>query len=156
MKGTTADGVTPGHPRPVIPALVKFNPDTNLADKQLFDQLTKLLKLPFDRPKTDTYLAEDGYPRASGPQRKIILPRHNRLSNGFAKWLRERGYADVRQEEGHVDVDFMDGMTTCRAELKVCYGVRTRHAIREALVARIQFLPAPIPEARNEVVYCFG
>jgi hypothetical protein len=139
MERTTADGVSPAHPRRVIPALVRFKPEINPADKQLLDKLMKLLKLPPDRPRHETSLAEDGYPRASGPQRKIILPRHNRLSNAFAKWLRRRGYADVHQEDGYVDVDFLDGTTACRAELKVCYGVKTRHAIREALGQLLEY-----------------
>lgn len=139
LRGTTADGVSPAHPRRVIPALVKFKPETNPADEHLLEKLMKLLKLPPDRPRLDTSLAEDGYPRASGPLRKIILPRHNRLSNAFAKWLRSRGYADVHQEEGYVDVDFMDGTTTCRAELKVCYGLKTRQAIREALGQLLEY-----------------
>ncbi|MBZ5670469.1 MAG: hypothetical protein LAO04_12155 [Acidobacteriia bacterium] len=154
MKGTTADGRSPAHPRRVVPALVKFKPETNPADKQLLDKLMKLLKVPPEQATPDTTFPEDGYLRASGPQRKIILRRHNRLSNAFAKWLTEHGYRDVRREEGCVDVDFRDGTTTCRAELKVCYGVKTRQAIREALGQLLEYNYYP-HQYRKPAKKCF-
>lgn len=139
FKGTTADGRDPAHRRRVIPALVKFKPEINRADKLLLDKLMKLLELPPEPRKPTAPLAEDGYLRASRSQRKVIVRRHNRLSNAFAKWLKKRRYRDVRQEQGRVDVDFIDGTTTCRAELKVCYGVNTRQAIREALGQLLEY-----------------
>jgi hypothetical protein len=137
--GTTADGQDPNHPRRVIPALVKFHPQTNDADKSLRDKLMKALDLTPEPLTLTSPLAEDRYLRVSPSQRKIIVPRHNRLSNAFVIWLRKRGYHNVRQEEGHADVDFIDGTTTCRAELKVCYGVKTRQAIREALGQLLEY-----------------
>lgn len=78
-------------------------------------------------------LVEDAYYRELGPQLKVIVPLHNKLSNAFAKWLRREGYEDVRQEEFRVDVEFLSNRELCRAELKSCHGVGTTKAIREAL-----------------------
>jgi len=148
FKGTTADGKDAAHRRRVIPALVKFKPETNRADKLLRDELMKLLELPLEPHEPTSPLAEDGYLRASPYQRKKILPRHNRLSNAFAKWLRKRGYKGILQERGRVDIDFVDGTTTCRAELKVCYDVKTREAIREALGQLLEY--NYYPKAKRE------
>jgi hypothetical protein len=139
FKGTTADGEDAAHRRRVIPALVKFKPEINRADKLLRDKLMKLLQLPPEPPKSTAPLPEYGYLRASRSQQKVIVRRHNRLSNAFVKWLQKRRYKDICQEQGRVDVDFFDGITSCRAELKVCYGVKTREAIREALGQLLEY-----------------
>jgi hypothetical protein len=100
----------------------------------------RLLKVPL--PATGlarTPLGEDEYLRASPSQRKVIVPRHKRLSNAFANWLEQHGYEKVRQEHGHIDLDFVEGRTSCRAELKVCYGINTRQAIREALGQLLEY-----------------
>jgi hypothetical protein len=139
FKGTTADGRSRAHPRRVIPALVKLKPDSNRADKQLCEGLLRLLKQSAKPPDAITPLIEDAYLRVSPRQRTIIRPRHKELSNAFTSWLRQRGYEVVGREQERVDVDFLDGTTTCRAELKVCYGVKTSQAIREALGQLLEY-----------------
>jgi hypothetical protein len=139
FRGTTADGLDPNHPRRVIPALVRLKPETNDADKLLRDKLIEAVALRPEPAKLTSPLPEDEYMWASRSQRKIIVPRHNRLSNAFVKWLRKRKYQNVRREEDHVDVDFIDGTATCRAELKVCFGVKARQAIREGLGQLLEY-----------------
>jgi hypothetical protein len=86
-----------------------------------------------------TPLAEDGYIRESPAHLKVIIPKHNRLSNSFAKCLKARGYKSVKQEIGFVDIEFIDGDDLCRAELKTCYGTTTTKAIREALGQLLEY-----------------
>jgi hypothetical protein len=71
--------------------------------------------------------------------RKRIIPRHNKLSNFFAKWLRNEGFVNVVQEENFIDVTFIRNNATFRAELKVCYGVGSTKAIREALGQLLEY-----------------
>ena len=78
-------------------------------------------------------LAENAYPRATAAELRTIIPLHNKLSNRFAEWLKENGRQSVYQERGRVDLEYREESLLCRAELKVCYRVNTRHAIREAL-----------------------
>jgi len=86
-----------------------------------------------------TPLAEDGYYREIGARLRYIVPRHNTLSNQFSTWLKENEYTDVHQEVSGVDIEFTSGDNTCRAELKVCYGVGTTKAIREALGQLLEY-----------------
>ena len=90
-------------------------------------------------PGRITPLAEDGYLRATGRTLKFIRRRHNELSNSFKTWLELNGYSQVRQETGLVDVEFMHSDELCRAELKVCHGVGTTKAIREALGQLLEY-----------------
>ena len=79
-------------------------------------------------------LATDGYYREHSERQDLILRQHNELSNQFARWLRKKKeYANVRQEESGVDVEFTFNNDLCRAELKICHGVGSTKAIREAL-----------------------
>ena len=84
-------------------------------------------------------LVEDAYLRESPARLKQIEPRHNRLSNAFARWLKEQGYTDIKQEIHSVDVEFRDGPSLCRAELKTCYGITTTKTIREALGQLLEY-----------------
>jgi hypothetical protein len=84
-------------------------------------------------------LAEDAYYRESPQNRKVIFRRHNALSNNFAKWLLKSGYSNVVQEQNYVDVVFERGGKTYRAELKICYGVGSTKAIREALGQLLEY-----------------
>jgi hypothetical protein len=85
-------------------------------------------------------LLEDVYPRATPASLKMIYPRHKELSNQFVDWLRRNGKTTVvGQERKRVDVEFKDGACFCRAELKVCYGVKTTHGIREALGQLLEY-----------------
>jgi hypothetical protein len=79
------------------------------------------------------------YPRATAASLKIIYPRHKALSNQFVGWLRRAGKTVVGQEKDRVDVEFKDGASFCRAELKVCYRMNTTHGIREALGQLLEY-----------------
>ncbi len=82
---------------------------------------------------------EEVYPRATPASLKTIYPRHKELSNQFVDWLRRKGKTVVGQERKRVDVEFKDNAYFCRAELKVCYGVKTIHGIREALGQLLEY-----------------
>jgi hypothetical protein len=87
-------------------------------------------------------LLEDIYPRATPASLKMIAPRHKELCNAFIRWLQRTGRTVVAGEKNRVDVEFRDGRSLCRAELKACYGMTTTLAIREpwANFSRIQLL----------------
>ena len=77
--------------------------------------------------------ARDGYIRITQAQWAEILPLHRELAVRFEKWLGSRGFRDVRREQERVDVRFSRDKHTFLAELKICYDLNTRQAIREAL-----------------------
>lgn len=83
-------------------------------------------------------LAEDGYYRESSSYLKKIIPKHNKLSNDFCRWLNERGVV-VRQEENCIDVLFKINRTRYIAELKVVREVGTTKAVREALGQLLEY-----------------
>jgi hypothetical protein len=84
-------------------------------------------------------LLEDVYPRATPVTLKIITPRHKVLCNEFVSWLGNTGRTVLGREKNRVDVEFRDGKSLCRAELKVCYGMATTSAIREALGQLLEY-----------------
>ena len=88
--------------------------------------------------ENDEPLTEDGYPRETGAALQYIIPRHNKLSNTLAKYLRELG-AIVRQETGNVDLEFELGGQTYIAELKITLYSTIRHSIREAIGQLIEY-----------------
>jgi hypothetical protein len=81
----------------------------------------------------DELLRTESYVRATVAAMKVITPRHNQLSNAFRKWLAATHRITASQEQAQIDVRFVRGDETVLAELKVCQGGTTRHAIREAL-----------------------
>lgn len=84
-------------------------------------------------------LLEDVYPRATPASLKMIIPRHKELCNKFISWLDNTGRTVLGREKNRVDVEFRDGKSLCRAELKVCYGMATTLAIREALGQLLEY-----------------
>lgn len=104
--------------------------------------LNRLLARPLKgdgRPRRpQERLPEDPYDYDRVASSGTIRRMHNRLSNEFAKWLRNRRYSGVVQEKNRIDVDFNDGAETCRAELKVC-PLSTRHGIRQALGQLLEY-----------------
>jgi hypothetical protein len=84
-------------------------------------------------------LLEEVYQRATPASIKIIRPLHKELSNKFVRWLHKTGRKVLGQEKERVDVEFQDGANLCRAELKVCYGMTTRFAVREALGQLLEY-----------------
>lgn len=84
-------------------------------------------------------LIEETYYRETQARSKFIVRYHNKLSNEFCKWL-ERKHAIVpRQEQQCVDIRFEQANHTMLAELKTCFGVGTRKAIREALGQLLEY-----------------
>lgn len=81
---------------------------------------------------TPTALAEDGYLRETEKNFKEIIPRHNRLSNTFCKWLRSNKITPI-QEQNFIDVLFSINKASFIAELKITYGTSTKKAIRESI-----------------------
>ena len=69
----------------------------------------------------------------------MIIPRHKKLCNEFISWLNSTDRAVLALEKDRVDVEFKDGTTLCRAELKTCYGMTTTLAIREALGQLLEY-----------------
>ena len=103
-----------------------------------FKSFTYVDRFPYKKGKAHknkqqrSALAEDGYYRESSSKLKIIIPKHNKLSNDFCNWLKMKGVSS-RQEENYIDIIFnIDGVSYI-AELKVVYGVGTTKAIREAI-----------------------
>lgn len=88
---------------------------------------------------TKDALGEDAYYRESEAKRKIIIRRHNKLSNGFCKWLRTEHNVDPAQEQQQTDIQFNLKNQKVLAELKVCYGVGTTKSIREALGQLLEY-----------------
>jgi hypothetical protein len=91
-----------------------------------------------DLPRSSA-LVEDAYYRESPQYLRLIIRRHNKLSNEFAAWLRESGYSKVVQEQNYVDVAFDKDGELYRAELKTCYGVSSTRAIREGLGQLLEY-----------------
>jgi hypothetical protein len=82
---------------------------------------------------TETLLSEFAYMRETEASKRNIQRLHASLSNRFRNWLEGNRAANVRQENHRVDLTFEWLLERHLAELKICYGADTRHAIREAL-----------------------
>jgi hypothetical protein len=82
---------------------------------------------------------QDTFLRCTDAQIAEIAPLHRAMSFRFANWLRSKGYAGVLQEQDGVDTRFREGKDALMAELKICYGLNTRQAIREALGQIIEY-----------------
>lgn len=120
-----------------------------------FKSFTYVDRFPSDKitshnnRKQRSALAEDGYYRESSSKLKIIIPKHNKLSNNFAAWLKKKRIS-ARQEENYIDVLFNIGSINYIAELKVVYGVGTTKAIREALGQLLEYNYYPGRDKKNE------
>ncbi len=84
-------------------------------------------------------LATNGYPRATKKTLKIIIPRHNKLSEELRKWLTKSGYRVLGREKNRVDILFQKGNQFYRAELKVCSGLGSTQGIREAIGQLLEY-----------------
>jgi len=78
-------------------------------------------------------LSEEVYYRETPAMRKVIIPRHNELSNEFCCWLARQFRINAVQEKEKIDIRFTWKRRPVLAELKVCLGVGTTKSIREAL-----------------------
>jgi hypothetical protein len=95
-------------------------------------------------PTAATPLAEDAYYRETSANLRIIIPRHKKLSNAFCAWLLRRHGIRAAQEQNRVDVRFSSEANSVLAEIKICYGVSTTKAIREALGQLLEYNHYPV------------
>lgn len=84
-------------------------------------------------------LIVDAYIRFTPQQRRVILRRHNQLSNDFSTWLRDVGATQIRVEDQAVDIRCVYYNQSYLFELKTCYQQSTRHAVREALGQALEY-----------------
>jgi len=90
-------------------------------------------------PQKRSTLTEDGYYRESPEKLKIIIPKHNQLSNSFCAWLQTKNI-EATQEQNYVDVLFNHDVKSYIAELKIVYGgVGITKSIREALGQLLEY-----------------
>lgn len=116
----------------------------NVSDRFSFTYLTT----PFKRAELRSAkqsseqissLCEDGYYRETDANLKVVIPRHNQLSNEFCAWLKKQHKITAIQEKQRVDIKYTYDGRSVLAELKVCYGVGTTKAIREALGQLLEY-----------------
>ncbi|MGA2536085.1 MAG: hypothetical protein ABSF53_08730 [Terracidiphilus sp.] len=85
------------------------------------------------KPTFKPLLSELEHQRETIASKKTIAALHKALSNGFRLWLEEAHSIKAIQERNRIDLTFVADSQRHIAELKVCYALDTRHAIREAL-----------------------
>lgn len=111
-------------------------------DASFFERVDKRIQTPSGPAKKSVRqspLAEDAYYRENARNLRVIIPRHNQLSNLFCKWLKAVGVSSIVQEQNQVDVSFRTSKGSYLAELKVCFGVGTTKSIREALGQLLEY-----------------
>ena len=102
-------------------------------------KLSKASSLPNERtifeehPIVDTYLSEVSYLRATPEILQIIEPKHKKLANQFARWLKNEGFEKITLENNQIDVTFEHHGNRFMSELKTVYALSTTKAIREAM-----------------------
>jgi hypothetical protein len=111
------------------------------------DQQLATAPLPSE---VDKLLRTESYLRATSASMRVITPRHNSLSNHFKKWLDREHSIKAKQEQAQVDVRFLHGKIEVLAELKICDGGSTRHAIREALGQLLEYNYYPTRTSSKE------
>lgn len=84
-------------------------------------------------------LDEDPYYQQGVKFLRLIRRRHNKLSNDFTRWLKKVGCTNIRQERDHIDVEFRDKSKHYCGELKICYGIGSTRAIRDALGQLLEY-----------------
>ncbi len=92
-----------------------------------------------EKMKERARLLEDAYYRESPARLKIIIPRHNKLSNEFCLWLARAYKIDPVQEKQSIDIRFILRGQSVIVELKVCFGAGTARSIREALGQLLEY-----------------
>ncbi len=94
-------------------------------------------------------LIEDAYVRFTPAQQRVIRRRHNELSNRFQAYLSKLKASEIKAEKDSVDVSCVFDNRSCLFELKTCYPLLSRLALREALgqVLEYAFYPGrPEPD----------
>lgn len=84
-------------------------------------------------------LIEAEYLRVSPAALKYIVPRHKKLSNDFCKWIHREYDIPAAQEQQRIDIRFRYNGLPAIVELKVCFGMGTTKAIREALGQLLEY-----------------
>lgn len=95
-------------------------------------------------------LSEEKYYRQSPAQRKLIIRRHNKLSNAFCGWLRDKYHVQPISENNQIDIRFELKSRAVLAELEVSHACGTRKSIREALGQLIEYNHYPPRNAADD------
>lgn len=80
-----------------------------------------------------TYLSESSYIRASPEILRVIEPKHKKLANQFARWLKKEGFENITLEDNQIDLTFENQDNQFMSELKVVCSLSTTKSIREAM-----------------------
>jgi hypothetical protein len=102
------------------------------------------LERQMDSGKADDHgtrdlLNELAFQRETPASKRTIAGLHRSLSNDFRRWLEREFELKVVQEKNRIDLTFKLASRKHLAELKICYGGDTRHAIREALGQLLEY-----------------
>ncbi len=96
---------------------------------------------PHDPPPEDLF--EDSYVRFTTAKKRVIVCRHNLLSNRFKNWLVSVHATEINTEAQSVDTTCLSEGQVCLFELKTCHSQSTRHALREALGQLLEYAYYP-------------
>lgn len=95
-------------------------------------------------------LNEEKYYRQSTAQRKLIIPRHKKLSNAFCRWLQNEYGVQPILESDQVDVRFYLNSRAVLAEVEVSLRCGTTKSIREALGQLLEYNHYPHRSAAED------
>jgi hypothetical protein len=131
-------------------AVKKLSPDDVGRLEAAIDAASeKTRNSPSEGTARSELLLEEAYYRESPARLKIIIPRHNKLSNAFTKWLKKEHTTDAIQEHNRIDIHFKMMKQMVLAELKICFGVGTTRSIREALGQLLEYNHYPKRQAAD-------
>lgn len=122
-------------------------------DVRAIERATPLLRTAQTAPtekEQQAALREEAYYRETPARLKVIIPRHNTLSNDFCRWLKRSYKINARQEVNQIDIHFQFRQQRVLAELKICFGVGTTKAIRESLGQILEYNHYPDREPREQ------
>ena len=131
--------------------------DVDGKDPKHLNRYTKpvfLTHSPVGKPPShveDSHLVEDAYVRFTKKQRKVIVRRHNQLSNRFYRWLQRVKASEITAEKDAVDAQCVFKNESYLFELKTVYSQSTRHAIREALGQLLEYSCYPGRDGANHL-----
>ena len=97
----------------------------------------------------ESFINESAYMRATPASQKNVLRLHAALSNRFKAWLWNFYQIKAVQERGQIDLQFLRRKFAHLAELKICYGLNTKHAIREAIGQLFEYNHYPAQVAKQ-------
>lgn len=97
----------------------------------------------------ESFINESAYMRDTPASQKNVLRLHAALSNRFKAWLNNTHQIQAIQERKRIDLQFVHLDVAHLAELKICYGENTKHAIREGLGQILEYNHYPEQEAKG-------